>query len=235
MSIDIVWNKPTLTADVTYRIRIFRSVGHENDSYSQIDEINATSSGLDVTLYTDSTGVSSYFYYVKYINQTTGDVGDRVLARIDLTVREQRLAEQVYQMVPEVIKARFNNDPKYFVVRRAVNDGLNTINMHWPVTSYTLDNLPSGYESLVVVVAQAYIYMEQYLGVAIRDISFAGGIPSVSIDRGARINTAVQQLLNHLKEYIAIFKMSDSPQPIGLGSEAISVPQGRVFGFLYNR
>lgn len=232
---DIFWNKPTtLNIDHLYNIQIYRSITVENGDYSVIATISALNVGLDVTSYTDGTGLASYFYYVKYVDLYDSSVGDRILARIGMSVREQRIAEEVFQQVPEVIRGRFSNDPKYFVVRRAINDGLNTINYFPPITSYTLDNLPVGHESVVSLVALVYIYMQQYLGVAIRDINFAGGIPSVSIDRGSRIKTATDTLMGYVKEYIVYVKMYDYPQPIGLGSMAIAVPQQRIFSFLYN-
>jgi hypothetical protein len=141
---------------------------------------------------------------------------------------------EVYQQVPEVMRARVGNDPNFFVIRRAINDGINTINFYPPITSYNLDNLPAGHESIVTVVALAYVYMQQYLGVAIRDINFAGGIPSVNIDRGTKINTAIERLMGWVKEYIVAVKMADYPNPIGLGSSAIAVPQQRIFGMLFS-
>lgn len=245
MAVTIFWNKPkdatgvstpqvTVDQYATYNIQIYRTTSTENSDYSLIDTVAAKVSGLDVTSYTDSTGQSSYFYYVVYINIATNAVTSRVLARIAMSVREQRLVEELYQQVPEVIRARFSNDPNYFVMRRAVNDALNTINFYPPLTAYTLDNLPQSYEPLINLSALAYVYIEQYLGVAIRDINFSGGIPSVSIDRGSKIKTAIDTTLEYLKQYTEKAKMQDVPYGIGLGSQAMFVPQGRIFSDLFN-
>lgn len=231
---DIFWNKPTdLIRGDSYNLQVYRTTGTENDPYSLIDTVPASIGGLDITSYTDSTGQASFHYYVKYVDLNTGTVSARVLARIEMSVREQRLVEQLVQQVPEVIKSRFASDTSYFVIRRALNDGLNLVNFFPPQTNYSYDNLPTGHETIVELNASVIIGIQQYLGIAIRDIVFSGGTPTVQIDRGQKIQNHINQIMALLKEYTEKVKMFDYPQPLGLGSFALATPQQRIFGILY--
>jgi len=155
-----------------------------------------------------------------------------VLARIQPTVREQRLRDKVYGLLPEVVQVRIDTNKTQ--VRDALKSALRMVNAHAPVTSYTMTNMPAAYEVAVEFGSQWLLYTEQILQISIRDFSYGVSGISLNIDRGAKMNQAIQIMTNYWNEYMKVVKFGDYPDPIGLGSSAIAAPQARLLGSLYN-
>ena len=231
MNIAIEWLVPsTLNPNLTYGINVLRSTNGENGDYAQIDTISAGPANSTAT-YTDTNGDVGFFYLVRYI-PAGGVEGGNVLARIQPTVREQRLRDKLFSILPEVIKVRI--DANKTQIRDALTSALAMVNAYAPVTAYTITTMPSYHETAVEFGAQMLLYMEQYLQVSIRDFSYGVSGIALNIDRGSKINTAIQQLTAYWNSYIKTVKFYDYPDAVGLGSSAIAVPQGRIFASLFN-
>lgn len=226
----IEWIAPTLLANTTYSLNVYRSQSGENGQYSLIDSISAGPSN-STTTYTDNNGDVSYWYYVTYI-PSGGSEGQPVLAMIQPTIRERRLRDRVYSYLPEVIAVRI--DANKTQVRSALQNALNMVNAYAPVTAYNITTMPPYHETAVEFGAQMLLYMEILLQISIRDFSYGVSGISLNIDRGAKMNQALIVLREYWNEYLKSVKFYDYPDAIGLGSSAMAVPQGRVLGMLYN-
>lgn len=230
-SVVIEWLVPSnLNSNLTYTINVYRATAGEDETYSLIDNVSAGPSNT-TTSYTDTNGDTSYFYLVRYV-PTGGAEGSNVLARIQPTVRMQRLRDHVYNVLPEVIKVRIDANKTQVV--DAVQNALNMVNAYAPVTSYTISNMPNQYEPAVVFGGQMLLYLEQLLQVSIRDFSYGVSGISLNIDRGSKINQAIRNLTEYWNTYVKAVKYVDYPDAIGLGSSAVATPQGRVLANLYN-
>lgn len=234
MTASIMWLVPTdlnKNPSVTYSISVYVSTGVENGPYSVIYTGLPAGPGNTTSTYTDPNGQLSYFYYVTY-TPSGGVEGSPVLAMLQPTIRQTRLMTKVYTLLPEVIQVRM--DANKTQVLTALTQAMSIVNAYAPVTSYSVNNMPPYHEAAVELGAQIFIYLEQMLQISIRDFGYGVSGISLQIDRGAKINTALANLTKYWNDYIKVVKFSDYPDPIGLGSSAIAVPQARVLGFLYN-
>lgn len=231
MSKTIEWVVPsTLSANVAYTINIYKSSGGEDGDYSLLVNVSAGTSNTTYT-YTDSNGSDSDYYLVRYL-PAGGVEGSNVLARIQPTVREQRLRDKIYTQCPEVVQVRIDSNKTQ--VRDAIQNALRMVNSHAPVSSYTVSNMPQAYEVAIEYGAQMLLYMGLYLQISIRDFSYGVSGISLNIDRGAKMNQALTLLTGYWNEYMKVVKFGDYPDAIGLGSSSIATPMGRSIASLYN-
>lgn len=219
-----------LNVNLIYTINIYSSSGGESGTYNYINNILAGPANTTTT-YTDNNGDPSFFYYVTYV-PNGGVEGNRVLARIQCSVREQRLRDKVYSILPEVIAVRM--DANRTAVRDALKAALGVVNTYAPVTNYSLENMPPYHEVAVEVGAQIFLYLEVKLQVSIRDFSYGVSGIALTIDRGARVQAAIDQLNKYWMDLLKVVKFSDMPSGLGLGSTAMAEPFARVFSTLYN-
>lgn len=235
MSVIIHWKLPSClpgASTSSYSVNIYRATQSEDSDYEKIATIAAKSGANWISSYTDTGGSSSFHYYVRYYIPPSGDESDRYLAWIEFTVREQRMVELVYDQLPDVIKSNVDTGKRY--VYDAVYGALYAINMIAPQTSYTISNMPKEMEIVVKIGALLFLYLEQYLAVAIKDFGYGDNGLSLAVDRGAKVNQALQSAISQYNELAKIVKFHAYPDAIGLGSYAIAVPQGRILSFLYN-
>lgn len=227
----IEWIIPsTLLTNTSYTIDVYKSTVGENGDYSLVDTISAGSSNSTYT-YVDANGDDAYYYYVRY-TPSGGTAGSIVLARIQPTVRELRLRDKVYSILPEVIQARI--DANRTQIRDSIKNALNMVNAYAPVTSYTITSMPGAYETAVEFGSQMLLYLEHILQISIRDFGYGVSGIALNIDRGAKINQALTLLTNHWNNYLKVAKFRDYPDGIGLGSLALATPSARVWGMLYD-
>jgi hypothetical protein len=221
--------KSVLADSGPYTIQIYQSQSGEDGAYAVIDTISS-GPGNSVRTYTDVNGDPSYFYYVVYTDQN-GVVGDRVLAMFVPTVREQRISEQIYGHMPEIIRARLDED--FNDIRKTMYNALATINAYTPATDYAFSNMPPRFETAIVVFTMTLLFMEKHLQVSIRDYSYGGTGITLAVDRNSKFTATISELSKQLNELLAFVKMGDWADPIGIGTEAIGTPQGRIFSFLF--
>ena len=235
MSIIIHWKLPDClpgASTAAYSVNIYKSTQTEDSDYQKIATIDAKSGANWLSSYTDAGGNASAHYYVKYYIPPSGDESDRYLAWVEFTVREQRMIETVYNQLPDVVKANVDIGKRY--IYDAVYGSLYAINMIAPQTSYSISNMPKEMEIVVKIGSLLFLYLEQYLAIAIKDFSYGDNGLSLAVDRGAKINVALQSAISQYNELAKIVKFHAYPDAMGLGSYAIAVPQGRILSFLYN-
>lgn len=231
-STPIRWKVPAsvTSSSTAHTIQIYSSTSGENGVYSVIDTISAGSDN-SVGTYTHANGDTSYFYYVTY-TISGGSEGDRVLAVLQPGITEQRLAEQISGKLPEIIAARI--DSNLIDIRKALKNALDVVNAYSPVTAYTYTNLPGRFEGPMVVLAMMFLYLEHQLQVGIRDYSYGGTGITLSVDRNSKFASTLTNLNTAINQMLEFVKKADWPDPIGLGTVAVSTPQARVLGFLFN-
>lgn len=231
MSLTIRWKVPSsiLGSAVGQTITVYQSQGGENGNYSSIATVSA-GGGNTLSTYTDASGQTNFFYYVTY-TPTGGSEGSRVLAVQEPGVTEQRLAEQVQGKLPEIIAARI--DSNLIDIRKAMQNALDVVNAYSPQTSYTYTNLPGRFESVMVIMAMTFLYMEHQLQIGMRDYTYGGTGINLQVDRNSKFASTLAELNKAMNGMLAFIKQADWPDPIGFGSEAMAVPQARVLGMLY--
>ena len=242
--VNVVWNIPsnqnsnnpqsnglvTINPTLTYTINIY-SATSVNGPYNSVSNISAGPANSTYTYFDPGGRFGSTFYYVTYI-PNGGVEGAPILARIAPTATELKLTTKLYSILPEVIQVRI--DPNQTQLRDALQNAISMVNAYAPVTSYTLENMPSFHAVAVEFGAQMLLYMEQMLQISIRDFSYGVSGISLSVDRGAKINQSLTLLTNHWNSYIKVVKFIDYPDPMGIGSLALATPQARTFGILFN-
>lgn len=231
MAQGIRWKIPAgvLADSGSYTIQVYRSTSSEDGDYALIDTISA-GSGNTLRIYTDTGGSISFWYYVVYVS-AQNVIGDRVLAVSSPTIREQRVAEQIYSHMPEIVRARLDAD--YIDIRKAMKNALDTVNAFTPATGYVFSNMPDRFETAIVILSMTLLFIEKHLQIAIRDYSYSGTGISLTIDRSTKFATTIAALTKQVNELLAFVKHGDWADPIGLGTDAIGTPQGRIFSFLF--
>lgn len=234
MALTIRWKVPASASSsaVPNSINVYLSTSGENGPYALIDSVGA-GGGNALSTYAHAAGDPTFgwFYYVTYTPQGGGE-GPRVLAMPEPFVTEQRIAEQIQGKLPEIIAARI--DANLMDIRKAMRNSLDAVNAYSPQTSYTYTNLPGRFETVIVVMAMAFLYIEHQLQVAIRDYSYGGTGVNLQVERNSKFSSTIAELNKAINGILAYVKQADWPDPMGLGTEALATPQARVFSFLFN-
>ena len=242
--VNIIWNIPplynpnnpqsngvvTIMPNLAYTINIYSSQS-EDGAYGLLTNISAGPSNSTYTYFDQNGQYQNTWYYVTYV-PNGGVEGSPILARIAPTATELRLMTKLYSILPEVIQVRL--DPNPTQLRDALQNALSMVNAYAPVTSYDFNTMSPFHSAAVEFGAQMLLYMEQMLQISIRDFSYGVSGISLNVDRGARINTALAKLKTYWNDYLKYVKMADYPDAIGMGSQALAVPNARVFSFLFN-
>lgn len=238
MSVDIRWKVPaSITSDANpYTINIYFSTpttGGEDGTYSLLANVSA-GGGNTLSTYTDSGGTTDNYYYVKYVDSSNVE-GDRILAVLAPGIREQRLAEQIQDKLPDIVKARI--DSNLIDIRKAMVNAIAALNAYSPETSYSMSTMPPRFETGVVVLSLALLYMEHQLQVSIRDYSYGGTGISLQVDRGSKFSASIQNLTTAVNGLLKYLKQPDwnSITGVGLGSEPMNQPFGSIFRNLWNQ
>jgi hypothetical protein len=232
LSVTIYWVTPTdLVSTSTYKINIYESQ-IENGDYTLVSTIDAKVNGADIASVSLPSGNSVFYYYVRYFVSPSGGESTRVLAWMELSVKEQRLSERVLRNLPRDITVKLGNNTRE--IKDMLVGAVNSINILQPNTSYVLDNIPVIWETVVVLGATILLYSQQYLNIAITDFSYGENGLSLNRDRGTKMGAAMDKVLVVYNELAKSVKFADYPNGIGLGSFSLSTPQARVMGFLFD-
>jgi len=227
----IRWKIPADLADVAHDVHVYRSIDGENGSYTLSTSISA-GGGNTVSTWADGGGQETYFYYVKYVPSGGAEL-DRILAVLEPGVTEQRLAEQIEGHLPEIVKARI--DSNKLDIRKAMDNALATVNAYGTPTSWGFTNLPARLESVTVLLAMVLLYVEKQLQIAIRDYTYGATGVNFTVDRNSKFSSTLQNLTKSLNDLLKYSKLPDMEiAPMGIGTNALSTPQARVFSFLFN-
>ncbi len=231
MSVTVRWEIPSslgLQTGTSYTVNIYKSILGEDGEYSIIASPSLT---IATTSYADASGLAEYFYYVKYV--VSGTESDIVIAWVEETVKETRLLGEIRRTLPQDISIFSSSGLTNRDIKVSLNNALQAVNMISPITSYSISTMPLYYEPVVKLGALIFVYFSTYLQIAIKDFTYGEGGISLNVDRGSKINTAIQNVLKVYNDMLKWVKMNDYPDAIGLGSYAIAIPQGRVLSMLY--
>lgn len=238
--IGVLWNIPKEISDRTdiNYVRVWRS-SSENEGYTLIAATGCTSGTGIPTTYIDSgkTTRDSYYLVTFGVGATgaTGATGPELSYESNYNStyfypypKELRLIEIVKRSMPDVIirSGVGLTDADYMV---GLNLAVQIFNSYPPETYYNLSNFPTTHEYFVVGLAQLTTLASRFLTISIRDWSYSepGGVV-MQIDRGAKINQALQIIGNVYTQYLPLVKLDFGsenacaagtiPLPLSLGS-----------------
>ena len=227
----IRWKVPASVSGsaTAHTVRIYRSTSGEDGDYQLATTLDA-GGGNSLSTYTGDGNIGDYFY-IRYV-PAGGSEGDRIIAFVEPGVKEQRLAEQISSKLPEIVKARI--DSNLIDIRQAMTQALGTVNAYSPTTSYAFTNLPARLETCVVIITLMLLYIEHQLQISMRDYAYSGTGVSFTVDRNAKFASTLSALQKSTNELLDLSKKADWPSaPLGLGTTALSTPQGRIMGNLW--
>jgi len=227
LSGNIFWHIPEyLQTNTSYDCqKIYRS-SNEVQNYHQLDTIAlADVSGNFIETYYDASAMpAEQWYLVTLASSTTGAESNWFQAVTDLNPREARLVGQIRNYMPPIIN-KYVSD---IVMRQAIAIGLTQFNTVSPMTDYTLQDFPYELEMLVVYPAMIAVVIGQFLPISIRDFSYSGVTPSISIDRMAKLQATITVINDYYKELIRPVKMDLGlfGAPTALGTFALPLSLG---------
>jgi len=235
LSTQINWTIPAnIQGSANYdQIQIFRSVS-EGDTYSLIATIPSGIANCPpafVTSYLDNTAGNgtNNFYSIKFFDSATSQASGYVPAALDLTPKEARLVYTLRQMLGSVI----TSDPltgTQLTDQQLLIDihlALNAFNIYPPVTCFTIANFPCcGYEMMLLYLAQLFALLNQYLGLSINDYNYNDNGIALNIDRGAKINVAIQNVQKIVNDLLALIKLEFAFQGESIGTLQLPVGIG---------
>lgn len=232
----ILWNVP---AEISARtdidgITIWRSTDGENVGYTGLAQIPTGSGSNIITSYTDDTLADRAAYYlVTFTAGVSGATGyyesSYATTYFYPTPRELRLIETVKRSMPEVI-SRCGvglNDSDYMV---GLKLAVQIFNTYPPETYFSLSTFPRSHEYFLIGLAQLTTLASRYLPISIRDWNYSepGGVV-MQVDRGARINQALQIIGNVYSQYLPMVKLDfASDFPTGVGTIQLPLSMGGV-------
>jgi hypothetical protein len=236
----ILWNIPaeiSSRSDITH-IKVWRSPESECGGYVWHDTIGATGASGYITSYTDTDTVGGYWL----VTFTAGDPGAPSPTPAPVTFesnynttyrypspRELRIIEAVRRSMPDVItKSGVGlNDSDYMV---GLNLAIGIFNSYPPQTYFNICNFPASHEYFLVGIASLTTLASRFLTISIRDWSYSepGGVV-MNVDRGAKINQALQIIGNVYSQYLPLVKLDfASDFPTGVGTVQLPLSMGGV-------
>ena len=121
-----------------------------------------------------------------------------------------------------MLKPDLNDFDVITALRWAVND----FNVANPETDFTIDGFPPNYEQFIITGAELWILHQKFLKVAIRDFLYSDMGLSLTVDRGAKIKDAQQDLMASYNSLIAQAKFNFISQGVGLGTVPLPISVG---------
>jgi hypothetical protein len=228
----ILWNVPQEIASRTDvdKIKIWRSQTSENDGYSLLATIDTGSGSSIVTSYIDATlPTRTAFYLVTFVSTSATFESNYNTTYYYPLPRELRLIEAIRRSMPDVIsKCGIGlNDSDYMVGLRLA---LGIFNSYPPETYFNLNNFPASHEYFLIGLASLTTLASRFLPISIRDWAYSepGGVV-MTVDRGAKINQALQVIGQVYTQYLPLVKLDFSDQlPTGVGTIQLPLSMGGV-------
>lgn len=228
----VMWNIPqeiSTRTDID-KIKIWRSTTSECEGYTLLATIDTPSGANMVTSYIDSTlPPKSAYYLVTFVSTASSFESNYATAYPYPSPREIRLIEAVKRAMPDVI-ARCGvglSDSDYMV---GLNLAVGIFNTHPPETSFRLCDFPKSHEYFLVGLAQLTTLASRFLSISIRDWAYSepGGVV-MTVDRGAKINQALQIIGQVYTQYLPLVKLDFSSEfPTGVGTIQLPISMGGV-------
>jgi hypothetical protein len=225
------WTVPkeiALRADID-AIRIFRS-SSEDTGYAQVDEVPSGSGANVITSYSDIGGNRGYYYLVVFLANTTPFESCFNTTFFDPTPRESRLIGAIKRATPDIIK----DSPTSTMTDEDFLSGLTLavqiFNCYPPQTDFSLNDFPREHEFFLVGLGQLTALANSFLPISIRDWRYSepGGV-TMELDRGAKINQALEIIANVYTQYLPLVKLDfASDFPVGVGTIQLPLSMGGI-------
>jgi len=184
-----------------------------------------------VTSYTDNSVQNPWPYYgVKLFNSTSNTLSHFIIATKEPTYTELVLITQLRAMMGPILSTDPTTSMQFTdgELLSGIYLGLCAFNIYPPVTDFTLDTIPHCYLVVVLYLAQLYTFINRYLGMALNDFTYSDNGLSLNIDRGARVNTAIQNVQKVISDMLAITKLEFAFQGDSVGTLQLPIGIGGV-------
>ena len=192
------------------------------------------------TSFTDPTGSRGYYYLVTFNDAGTAYASQYHLAVFEPLPSEMRLIQYVRSSMPDIINksclpgaanvSGFNSpltDDDYLT---GLNLAVQMFNVYPPETHFALAGFPRSHEFFLIGLAQMTTIASRFLPLSIRDWSYSepGGVV-MQVDRGAKMNAAIQVIANVYTQYLPLVKLDfGSEMPMGFGTVQLPLSMGGV-------
>jgi hypothetical protein len=193
------------------------------------------------TAFSDPTGEPNKYYYLVTFNDAgTAYSSPYHIAFYDPLPSELRLIQYVRSTMPDIINkscipgaanvSGFNaplTDNDYLT---GLNLAVQMFNVYPPETNFSLAGFPRSHEFFLIGLAQMTTIASRFLPVSIRDWSYSepGGVV-MQVDRGAKMNAAIQVIANVYTQYLPLVKLDfGSDMPLGFGTIQLPMSMGGV-------
>ena len=191
-----------------------------------ISEISSQINGYWVNKWTDPTidirQKDCYHYIIKYVNADKTYESRFFLPRKSLTPKEQRLVNHLKIWLTNWITNCATDDE----IRAGIKFALESLNIKSPVTHFTIESLPEILESVLMVGSAIYTLMVHYLGIAFTDVSYTDAGVSITIDRGQKIQNAIDKATAYYDKLIDVAKLHYLNCGVGVGSVPLNISLG---------
>lgn len=204
-----------------------------------ISEINSQIQGNWINKWVDPTidirHKDCFYYIVKYVTADKNYESKFYLTRKSLTPKEQRLVNHLKGwLTPWLTNCMTDDD-----IRAGIVFALESLNIKSPVTHFTIETLPQILESTLMAGSAIYTMMYKYLGIAFTDVSYSDNGVSVTIDRGQKIQNAIDKATAYYDKLIDIAKLHYLNPGVAVGSIPLNISlsgriSGNIFGAISN-
>jgi len=167
------------------------------------------------------TSKDGFHYLIRFVRPDNSET-TYYLAYTHLSPRELRLCTSLRTMLSPFLSAMLTEDD----IQAGLWLGLRAFNLYPPQTSFTVANLPSDLEPLVLMMAAMFALVQRYVPVSITDLSYSDNGLSLSIDRGSKVKTAIDMINAFVDKYILPYKWNYAPMGSGFGSIPIPLSLG---------
>ena len=234
----IEYVNPALTKDLVSN-SINYDVRNPYVKHQVISEINSQYKGNWISNWTDPTidirCKENYYYIVKYVTADKTYESKFYLTRKSLSPKEQRLVNHLKNWLSPWLTNCLTDDD----LRAGIVFALESLNIKSPVTYFTIETLPQILESTLMVGSAIYSMMYKYLGIAFTDVSYSDNGVSVNIDRGSKIQNAIDKATAYYDKLIDVAKLNYLNAGCSIGSIPLSLSlggrlPGNIMGALSN-
>ena len=221
---EVRWAIPAEVDPAQYdETRILRA-NTEEGVYVPIKSVKSVDGeGLPVTRFVDSTGTRGDFYVVRFFS--TADKKEYIdfeLGWAPVTPREKRLIKVVQEWVPDVITP----DLSEWTLTTMLHLSLNAFNVQSPETNFRIDGFPSNYEHFLIYGTEINILLLKQIRLGIRDFGYSDMGFQLTIDRDAKLKSAIDQLKDMYWSHMALGKLNFASMGLGLGTVPLPISFG---------
>lgn len=225
---EIGWTIPQEISNRTDidQIKVFRS-NSPDSNYALLTTLATTSADLKMD-YQDTEEFSSrtLFYLVTFISTTGAFESCFHTTFFRPLPSESMLIEKVRRTLPEILRPSLTDED----ILNGLNVAVQIFNTYPPETNFSLHSFPKSHEYFVTALASMTALASRYLTLSIRDFRYSepGGVV-MDIDRGAKINSAIEIISKVFTQYMPIVKLDFSADfPMGLGTIQLPLSMGGI-------